>query len=155
MYPQIFVTLKIIFAYGGFFHITALTHAVDTARSAVVSWALLREQNRIQNRSASRGGANGANVFKADQKKMPKGSDAASGGQRPRVMKSANIGAQQSPMERDRDLEIDAGEGIGYVGRRRSSVYQADDGDYDSEPYVDENEASKETVAQQLPHEMV
>ncbi|KAI8909409.1 hypothetical protein DFJ77DRAFT_472399 [Powellomyces hirtus] len=39
----IFVTLKIVLAYGKFGLPTAATHAIDSARSAVVSWALTRE----------------------------------------------------------------------------------------------------------------
>ncbi|KAJ3152994.1 hypothetical protein HDU86_005450 [Geranomyces michiganensis] len=38
----IFVTLKIIFSYGRYNVPTALTHGFDSARSAVVSWALTR-----------------------------------------------------------------------------------------------------------------
>ncbi|KAI8588770.1 hypothetical protein BDZ88DRAFT_420447 [Geranomyces variabilis] len=38
----IFVTLKIIFSYGHYNVPTALTHGFDSARSAIVSWALTR-----------------------------------------------------------------------------------------------------------------
>ncbi|KAJ3181751.1 hypothetical protein HDU87_000769 [Geranomyces variabilis] len=38
----IFVTLKIIFSYGHYDVPTALTHGFDSARSAVVSWAITR-----------------------------------------------------------------------------------------------------------------
>ncbi|KAI8826864.1 uncharacterized protein EV422DRAFT_511739 [Fimicolochytrium jonesii] len=43
-FALIFVTLKILFTYGNFSLVAGLTHAVDSARSAVVSWALVKEQ---------------------------------------------------------------------------------------------------------------
>ncbi|KAJ3247371.1 hypothetical protein HK104_007802, partial [Borealophlyctis nickersoniae] len=44
---QIVITAKIILAYAGDFHIVAITHALDSARSALVSWALIREQRKV------------------------------------------------------------------------------------------------------------
>ncbi|KAJ3155148.1 hypothetical protein HDU89_007338 [Geranomyces variabilis] len=49
----IFVALKVLLTYGNFAVPSATTHAVDSARSAVVSWALTREVNSASSSSSS------------------------------------------------------------------------------------------------------
>ncbi|KAJ3037146.1 hypothetical protein HDV00_002028 [Rhizophlyctis rosea] len=52
-FVMIFISLKILSTYAGLSNnIVALTHAIDSARSALVCWALIREQRKVAQTAA-------------------------------------------------------------------------------------------------------
>ncbi|KAJ3263666.1 hypothetical protein HK104_006603, partial [Borealophlyctis nickersoniae] len=49
----IFITAKVVLSYSPDFKIVAITHAVDSARSALICWALIREQRKVAETAAA------------------------------------------------------------------------------------------------------
>ncbi|KAI9100507.1 hypothetical protein DFS34DRAFT_614831 [Phlyctochytrium arcticum] len=90
-FSVVFVTLKIVFAYGGITTVTALTHGIDSARSAVVCWALIREQTRVKKTGNQRRMA-----ALTKQVANAKKSSEEVGGKKGRVMKVGRILREES-----------------------------------------------------------
>ncbi|TPX56192.1 hypothetical protein PhCBS80983_g04714 [Powellomyces hirtus] len=99
----IFVALKVLFTYVKFKIPTAATHAVDSARSAVVSWALTREVRPTSARETTEADKTRKRsmVFKATDGKK-KGDQTFNRPQQPGIKKTHEIG-QQPPKRADRD----------------------------------------------------
>ncbi|KAJ3007360.1 hypothetical protein HKX48_009182 [Thoreauomyces humboldtii] len=117
----IFVGLKLLFTYGNFNVPTATTHAVDSCRSAVVSWALTREINSTRPRAPAQPDPM-ISVSDAKQafKRSPSSRrhEGSGTGKLPKIMKTnVTTGRQRSR----RDVEIDSdGDDMGGGGESGS-----------------------------------
>ncbi|KAJ3183800.1 hypothetical protein HDU87_005916 [Geranomyces variabilis] len=80
----IFVALKVLLTYGNFAVPSATTHAVDSARSAVLSWALTREVNSSNSSSSTSSSPTARKTAGRDSVALPRNSKAGGGGQPPR-----------------------------------------------------------------------
>ncbi|KNC98120.1 uncharacterized protein SPPG_06529 [Spizellomyces punctatus DAOM BR117] len=132
----IFVTLKIIFAYGNFNSVTAVTHAIDSARSAIIAWAVIREHRRVRSRTKSRGNTSGAAKTIKSTKTVSKTGAGADG--RPNMVKATNMVTSMQDVESLPSAEYEQDEDDAYV----NAFIEPQGGN--------DKDASRETVREQV-----